>query len=136
MKGRLGSHQQRAKVLGEEVVTVQFASAAASAALSTGYDMTERSAEVDAMRRKMERVEFNLLKLSQSVAAQIRLGSETRGCDFADLLGKLRNAAAYASEQDPDAIDQISPGDSEAILAVIERAFRAYGIEPHPTGTH
>ncbi|HXV25413.1 MAG TPA: hypothetical protein VED46_14270 [Alphaproteobacteria bacterium] len=135
VSGRRDSHLKRAEVLGSEILAVQFASAAAAESLSRGYELMELSQAPDLIQRKLERVEFNLSKLSETVATPIRAEAESRGKDFAVLLGKLRNAAAYANENDPSAIEKIRPEDSEMILDVIERAFRVYDLEPGAPGT-
>jgi hypothetical protein len=125
--GRPGSHSARANVFTGEVVGPQFGSAAVSDAVAP-YDLSEPSDHPDPAIRKQERVERNARSLPAEVSRLLLEGVSGDMKELGKGLYRVRTRAAYASEKDPTAIDRIGRNEAEAVLSIIDRAFRLYGF--------
>jgi len=73
-------------------------------------------------------VERNARSLPAEVSKLLLEGVSGDMKELAKGLYRIRTGAAYASEKDPTAIDRIGPNEAEAVLSIVDRAFRLYGF--------
>lgn len=92
------------------------------------YDLSDPSDHADPAIRKQERVERNARSLPAQVSKLLLEGVSGDMKELAQGLYRIRTGAAYASEKDSTAIDRIGPNEAEAVLSIVDRAFRLYGF--------